>query len=316
MKTAERLRALGATEEEVSLVLGQLSTFSDEEVYKILLSVNPELAHRFRSIMHIHLMEDDGRLLPFEKEVVEQELYRETDLSRATASKVASEVEEWFRNTSLTLITKDIVRTVTLVKLVELGHERAMRKYYHFLIPASHPTDRSHYRRYTLLFLIPEARELVADKILAVKGMDNPFVLYSRAYVDNRELDRWLEGFASFSQTPTYAKKSVFVTEEVKELKGFYSFLKKNFVVWEKGEAPLYDFGRADTRSVLEVFVVDTQRIQEMARTSSQEEQMVEQVVESIRLYTERKKKLAGNGKYYVKVKGEVLPGLESLPLL
>ena len=330
-----KLSELGATSVEITELLEQVGEDAEEEeVYEALKRINPELAEEFRKEMNLIIWRSDLRREPFRRDRIVKSLVRETGISKSLAEKIAREVEERLRTSELTFITSSLVRELALIKLIEYGLEDAYKKYLRLGVPVydllvmvkkgkNDLTRRLAGRlllQYSILFLLPRTlTEGIFDGFLEIGGLYNPFVPFAATYYTRvSDVDRWFEGLAKYLFEPAYVDApSIYVPsfleeEHVEILKRLSKPL--GAILWSseeiegviRSDEPVYSFGKAPERRILDYIVVDVEKLSIMTPKYLER---LEEVARALETYQERKREFVKAGNLYVK-----LEGIENVP--
>ncbi len=336
-----KLSELGASSIEITELLEQVGEDAgEEEVYEALKRINPELAEEFRKEMNLIIWRSDLRREPFRRDRIVKSLVRETGISKSLAEKIAREVEERLRTSELTFITSSLVRELALIRLVEYGLEDAYKRYlrlgvpvYDLLVMVKKGKNDLAKRlagrlllQYSILFLLPKTlAEGLFDGFLEIRGIYNPFVPFAATYYTRiSDVDRWFEGLARYLYEPSYVDvPSIYVPSFLEEphievLKHLAKPL--GAILWSneeiegvlRSEDPVYSFGTAPERRILDYVVVDVEKLSIMTPRYLER---LEEVAKALETYQERKREFVKASNLYVKLKGiENVPEKEKIP--
>ena len=302
----------------------------EEGIYRELRKINPDLAESFRREMNLFVWRSDLRKEPFTRSRITKSLTRETGIPKSLAEKIAREVEERVRDTNLTFITSSLIRELALIKLIEYGMEEAYRKYARLGIPVydllsmarkkealEERVARKILTQYSILYLLPKPLlEAIYEGYAEVKGISDPFVPFAQTYFTRvTDVERWFQGLAYYLIGRPYVDiPSIYVPPSLEEhhLEVLRAISRgAGAILWSTeeldgvkvSEIPVYSFGRVPDRRVLDLVVIDVERVF-ISSPAPEALKTLEELASALEGYQERKRELARSGNIYVRLEG------------
>jgi len=141
-KIAKEAQEATATQWDVTRIIKELSKEETknieelrEKTIKLLEQLNPKAATIYASFHRLRVHTSSQEVQPFDRGNIIKSLLKETDVSRAIAEKIGSEVEDKIKDLKISFLTTALIREMVNVKLLEYGYERIRNQYTRLGLP-------------------------------------------------------------------------------------------------------------------------------------------------------------------------------------
>lgn len=131
----------GATKWQVLKVIKELEEIAGGEkqlrnkAAEILEEINPDAAKTFLSFERMKVFTSLEKREAFDRGNIIKSLLKETNISRAVAEKIGSEVEDQIKDLNIDYLNTQLIREMVSVKLLEYGHEKTHGEYLRIGMP-------------------------------------------------------------------------------------------------------------------------------------------------------------------------------------
>ena len=196
----------GATKWQVLKVIKELEEMSGGEkqlrnkAAEILEEINPDAAKTFLSFERMKVFTSREKREAFDRGNIIKSLLKETNISRAVAEKIGSEVEDQIKDLDIDYLNTQLIREMVGVKLLEYGHEKTHGEYLRIGMPVFEVEKKLNkdffenpeiLREYNWNVVInPKARELHFDSLIHIF---NPEDFSTKIFSDTKFLPGTIE---------------------------------------------------------------------------------------------------------------------------